>query len=124
MADMSTIASQFTEFYYKTFDTDRTQLAGLYRNNSMLSFEGAQFQGTQNILEKLTNLPFQKVQHKVGTIDTQPTGETQSSLFVLVTGALVVDDGENPLNFTQAFTLVPDAGSFYVYNDVFRLSFG
>ncbi|KAK0523825.1 Nuclear transport factor 2 [Tilletia horrida] len=124
--DMNSIAQQFTDFYYNTFDTNRAQLGALYRDNSMLTFEGAPFQGTQNIVEKLTSLAFQKVIHKVGTRDVQPTGADASSLFVLVTGALIVDDdAEHPMNFSQAFTLAPDgAGSFYVYNDCFRLSFG
>ena len=64
-------------------------------------------------------LPFQKVQHKVETRDAQPTGDG-NSLVVLVTGMLVVDDGANPLKFSQTFTLNPENGSFYVFNDIFR----
>ncbi|KAL9933852.1 hypothetical protein V8E36_007510 [Tilletia maclaganii] len=123
--DMETIAKQFTDFYYQTFDTNRAGLAALYRDNSMFTFEGAQFQGTQSIIEKLNALPFGKVQHIVSTCDVQPTGADQSSLFVLATGQLAVDDNEHPMGYSQAFTLLPDgAGSFYVYNDIFRLALG
>ncbi|KAE8212103.1 hypothetical protein CF319_g5336 [Tilletia indica] len=123
--NMDTIATEFTNFYYQTFDSNRAQLASLYRPNSMLTFEGQPFQGTESIVEKLVSLPFQKVAHQVATRDVQPTGSDQSSLFVLVTGHLVVDDGEHPMSYTQAFTLAPDgAGSFYVYNDCFRLNLG
>ena len=59
------------------------------------------------------------MQHKVDTRDAQPTGDGQS-LVVLVTGMLLVDDGQNPLKFSQLFTLLPEGGSFYVFNDVFR----
>lgn len=31
-----------------------------------------------------------------------------------------VDDGQNPLKFSQSFTLLPENGSFYVFNDIFR----
>lgn len=64
----------------------------------MLTFEGAQTQGAQAIVEKLVvcafwltlqSLPFQKVQHKVDTRDAQPTGDG-NSLVVLVTGMLLV----------------------------------
>ncbi|EHY52672.1 Nuclear transport factor 2 [Exophiala dermatitidis] len=120
MADFQTIAQQFVEFYYKTFDTDRAQLAALYRNNSMLTFEKDPFQGTQSILEKLTNLPFQKVQHRVDTTDAQPSNET-GGILVMVTGALMVDDQPQPMSYVQVFNLLPDAGSYYVQNDVFRL---
>lgn len=85
----------------------------------MLTFEGSQVQGAAAIVEKLTSLPFQKVQHKVETRDAQPTGDG-NSLVVLVTGALAVDDGANQLKFSQAFTLNPENGTYYVFNDVFR----
>lgn len=41
------------EFYYKTFDADRTQLAALYGPDSMLTFEAAPIQGAASIVEKL-----------------------------------------------------------------------
>ena len=31
-----------------------------------------------------------------------------------------VDDSPAPLQFTQMFTLNPENGSFYVFNDIFR----
>ncbi|KIX08284.1 uncharacterized protein Z518_02940 [Rhinocladiella mackenziei CBS 650.93] len=120
MGDFLAIAQQFVEFYYKTFDSDRTQLAALYRNNSMLTFEKDPFQGTQSIIEKLTNLPFQKVQHRVDTTDAQPSNET-GGILVLVTGALMVDDQPQPMSYVQVFNLVPEGGSYFVQNDVFRL---
>ncbi|KAH9057532.1 nuclear transport factor 2 [Lactarius vividus] len=113
MADINAIAKQFTEFYYNTFDSNRANLAPLYRDTSMLTFEGTQIQGTSSIIEKLTSLPFAKVLHKVTTLDAQP-----------VTGLLVVDDSPNPLQFSQVFQLIPDGGSYYVFNDVFRLNYG
>lgn len=81
----------------------------------MLTFEAEQFQGASGIIEKLKvgnhlsyslssytivtdnncsilvlqkNLPFQKVQHKIVTLDAQPSSPTTASLMVLVTGAL------------------------------------
>lgn len=71
MANINTIAAQFTEFYYNTFDTNRAGLQNLYvrflstaralalttlslqRDNSMLTWEGAQILGQKAILEKL-----------------------------------------------------------------------
>jgi len=124
MADFNSIAKQFTEFYYNTFDTNRANLASLYRDSSMLSFEGSPYQGTTGIIEKLIGLPFQKVVHKVTTIDAQPSSQTVASILVSVSGMLVVDDSENPLQFSQTFQLMPDNGSYYVYNDIFRLNYG
>ncbi|KAF7715668.1 Nuclear transport factor 2 [Penicillium ucsense] len=118
MADFNTIAQQFVEFYYNTFDSNRSGLASLYRPESMLTFETSSVMGTEQIVEKLNGLPFQKVRHQLATLDAQPSGE---NIIVLVTGALLVDDEQKPMNYTQLFTLKPQDGTFFVLNDVFRL---
>ncbi|KAL2222818.1 putative nuclear transport factor NTF-2 [Thermoascus aurantiacus ATCC 26904] len=121
MADFRAVAEQFVNFYYQTFDSNRSNLAGLYRDQSMLTFENSAHQGTANILEKLTSLPFQKVVHKVSTLDAQPSNEA-GGILVMVTGALLVDEEQNPQGYTQTFQLLPDGqGSYFVLNDIFRL---
>ncbi|ESK94268.1 nuclear transport factor 2 [Moniliophthora roreri MCA 2997] len=124
MADINSIATQFTNFYYQTFDSNRANLSSLYRPESMLSWEGTPIQGVQAIVEKLTTLPFEKVQHKVLTRDAQPSSPSVASLICSVTGLLIVDDSPNPLQFSQVFHLIPDGGSYYVLNDIFRLNYG
>lgn len=86
----------------------------------MLTFEASPFQGPASIIEKLTSLPFQKVQHRIDTTDAQPTDES-GGILVLVTGALMHDDQPQPMSYVQSFTLKQDAGNYYVFNDVFRL---
>jgi len=120
MGDYQTVATQFVDFYYNTFDTNRQNLKSLYRATSVLTFEGALSQGDNDIIEKLVGLPFQKVQHRVDTKDAQLLSGG-NGLFVLVTGALIVDDSPSPLNYSQSFILVSEGGSFYVANDTFRL---
>ncbi|MBW0481994.1 hypothetical protein O181_021709 [Austropuccinia psidii MF-1] len=124
MSSPSEIAAQFVQFYYEKFDTDRTQLAPLYRDHSMLTFEAAEFAGTANIVKKLQELPFTKVAHQVQTLDAQPSNPGNPSLLVLVTGTLTVDEEGNSLKFSQAFHLVQDGGTYFVLNDVFRLVYG
>jgi len=67
----------------------------------------------------LQSLPFSKVQHNITTLDAQPTG--QGNIFVLVTGLLLIDDSEHPQQYSQAFHLIAEGGSYYVLNDIFRL---
>ncbi|GAW02545.1 nuclear transport factor 2 [Lentinula edodes] len=124
MAEITTIAQQFVQFYYSTFDSDRSNLSSLYRPGSMLTWEGTPIQSAASIIEKLTSLPFSKVQHKVETLDAQPSSPTTPSIIVAVTGLLQVDDSPNPLQFSQTFHLIPDGGSYYVQNDIFRLNYG
>ncbi|CAH7667381.1 nuclear transport factor 2 [Phakopsora pachyrhizi] len=120
----SEIASQFVQFYYQQFDSDRSQLASLYRDQSMLSFEGGEFGGATNIVNKLRELPFKKVAHQVQTLDAQPSTPGSNGLVVLVTGTLIVDDEATPLKFSQSFHLVKDGSTFFVLNDLFRLVYG
>ncbi|TIB65864.1 hypothetical protein E3P78_00343 [Wallemia ichthyophaga] len=94
------------------------------RDGSMLTWESNQILGVNSILEKLESLPFQKVAHKTDTIDAQPSSGSVASLLVLVTGQLMVDDSPNPIPFSQVFQLMPEDGSYYVQNDVFRLVYG
>lgn len=74
MSDIDTIAKQFIDFYYATFASDRKLLHSLYvrpsiqlmpssksdasfqRHHSMLTFEGTQTKGAEDIVEKLTVL--------------------------------------------------------------------
>ncbi|KAL7241011.1 hypothetical protein ACSBR2_006602 [Camellia fascicularis] len=62
--DPDTVAKDFVEHYYSTFDANRAGLANLYQESSMLTFEGQKIQGSQTIVAKLTSLPFQQCQHK------------------------------------------------------------
>mmetsp|Transcript_14073 Transcript_14073/g.21342 ORF Transcript_14073/g.21342 Transcript_14073/m.21342 type:complete len:186 (+) Transcript_14073:3-560(+) len=126
MQNPGDIAQAFVNFYYQTFDTNRGNLASLYTESSMLTFEGTPFQGAMAIKDKLTSLPFQQVAHKVVTLDVQPLPGNPQGIIVLVCGDLVVDGDKKSLKFSQSFVLMPHPGSnnWYVQNDVFRLNYG
>lgn len=120
--DFNTLAQQFCDFYYQQFDQDRSSLGNLYRDHSMLTFESSQMQGARNIIEKLTSLPFQKVQHRISTLDAQPASES-GDVLVMVTGELLIDEESNPQRYSQVFHLMPENGSYFVLNDIFRLNY-
>ncbi|KAG0163811.1 Nuclear transport factor 2 [Apophysomyces sp. BC1015] len=119
MAEISTIAQQFTYFYNSTFDKNRKCLASLYRDQSMLTFEGQKVSGVRNIVEKLVSLPFAKCTHKVETIDTQPS-KTYRSIIICVNGLFLIDGEQHAKVFYQSFLLIPCGDSFYVFNDIFQ----
>lgn len=121
--DFQAVAEQFTTFYYQQFDQDRSQLGNLYRDASMLTFEASQVQGAKSIVEKLIGLPFQKVVHRITTLDAQPASPTGGDIIVMVTGELLVDEEQNAQRYSQVFHLVPEEQSFYVFNDIFRLNY-
>lgn len=82
----------------------------------MLTFENSQTQGTQAIVTKLQELPFKKVAHRISTLDAQPSSPSGGGVLVMVTGELLIDEEQNSQRYSQVFHLMPDAGSFYVFN--------
>ena len=98
--DPDALAKAFVEHYYSTFDTNRNNLANLYQEGSMLSFEGQKIQGSHNIVAKLTSLPFQQCQHSITTVDSQPSG-VNAAMLVFVSGNLQLAGEQHALKFSQ-----------------------
>ncbi|KAI1141706.1 nuclear transport factor 2 [Hypoxylon sp. FL0543] len=126
-ASLEEVATLFVQYYYNQFDQDRSGLATLYRDQSMLTFESSSFKGTNSIIEKLQTLPFQSIKHQVATMDPQP-GVAPEHIMVLVTGQLLVDEEQRPMSYSQSFYLVPESVNgqpqYYVHNDIFKLVYG
>uniref|UniRef100_M4EML5 NTF2 domain-containing protein n=1 Tax=Brassica campestris TaxID=3711 RepID=M4EML5_BRACM len=98
--DPDAVAKAFVEHYYTTFDSNRAGLVSLYQEGSMLSFEGQKIQGSQNIVAKLTSLPFQQRKHNITTVDCQPSGPANGML-VFVSGNLQLAGEQHALKFSQ-----------------------
>lgn len=121
--DPDAVAKAFVGHYYNLFDSNRANLAGLYQEGSMLTFEGEKFQGVQGIVGKLSSLPFQQCKHNISTVDCQPSGPA-GAMLVFVSGSLQLPGEQHQLKFSQMFHLMPtQAGSYYVFNDIFRLNY-
>ncbi|KAD4586574.1 hypothetical protein E3N88_24175 [Mikania micrantha] len=98
--DPDAVSKAFVEHYYSTFDTNRSGLANLYQESSMLTFEGQKIQGSQNIVNKLTSLPFQQCKHTITTVDCQPSGPA-GGMLVFVSGNLQLAGEQHALKFSQ-----------------------
>lgn len=115
------IGKSFTETYYGMFDDParRAQLVTLYNpDQSLMTFEGQQMQGAAKIMEKIGSLTFQKIAHVITAVDCQPTFD--GGVLINVLGQLKTDD-DPPQSFTQSFVLKPNADSFFIQHDMFRL---
>jgi hypothetical protein len=73
--------------------------------SSMMSFEGQQFQGPENIINKLKGTG--QVQHTVKSTDVQPSSNP-NAILIFVTGSIKIG-GDNPLHFCEMFQLVSTA---------------
>nr|VDC61758.1 unnamed protein product [Brassica rapa] len=98
--DPDAVAKAFVEHYYTTFDSNRGGLVSLYQEGSMLTFEGQKIQGSQNIVAKLTSLPFQQCKHNITTVDCQPSGPA-AGMLVFVSGNLQLAGEQHALKFSQ-----------------------
>lgn len=87
----------------------------------MLTFEGQQYQGPTDIVQKLASLG--TVKHTVKSRDIQPTF-SENALVIFVTGMVQISGG-NPLHYSELFILVSTAPQqYYVHNSFFRLIYG
>ncbi|GMP57578.1 hypothetical protein CsSME_00021605 [Camellia sinensis var. sinensis] len=122
--DPDAVAKAFVEHYYSTFDANRAGLANLYQESSMLTFEGQKIQGSQNIVAKLTSLPFQQCQHSITTVDCQPSGPA-GGMLVFVSGNLQLAGEQHALKFSQMFHLMPTPqGNAELFSRILHLWLG
>jgi len=88
----------------------------------MLTYEGEQFMGTEQIMGKLSQLPGLQIDSNTAVFDFQPS--INDGIFVLCAGQLSIDEGA-PLKFTHSFLLQKGGvAGYYVHNEVFRLNLG
>lgn len=115
------VAKAFVQHFYTSFDSTVENLKTLYSAQSMLTFEGNQVAGVDQIMNKLRGIG--PVKHDIKSMDVQPSA-AGNALVIFVTGSVKIG-GDNPLHFCEMFQLVSTGpGAYYVHNDVFRLNYG
>ncbi|KAG2387856.1 hypothetical protein C9374_001450 [Naegleria lovaniensis] len=119
--DYVQVGEAFVKHYYSTFDQNRQNIAPLYTDNSLLTWEKDKIQGRVEILKKLTELPFNTVRHDINVCDCQPS--MSGGVNILCTGSVVIDN-EHPHPFCEFFHLTNENGGFYVTNHIFRFNYG
>lgn len=119
MASFQEIGAGFAQHYYTFFSSQRDQLAGIYRPQSLLTWQSEQIQGGANILARFANLGFSESQFKTDVIDCQPS--LSGGVLVVVNGEVLLKDERHPLKFNDVFHLAQDAGQWYVSNQVFNI---
>lgn len=123
--DTNEIGKVFIEHYYSTFDNNRMQMASLYEDTSMMTFENKKYMGKKQIMNKLCNgIAFQKIKHYPQTLDVQPSGA--DGLVIMCTGELKVDEEQNRLKYGQMFHILATDDTYQrwiLHNDIFRLNY-
>uniref|UniRef100_A0A2K5KIM3 Nuclear transport factor 2 n=1 Tax=Cercocebus atys TaxID=9531 RepID=A0A2K5KIM3_CERAT len=106
------IGSSFIQHCYQLFDKDRTQLGAIYIDASCLTSEGQQFHGKAATVEKLSSLPFQKIQYSLTAWDYQPM--PHSCIISMVVDPI--------MGFHHMFLLKNTNDAWVCTNDAFRLA--
>ncbi|KAH8286849.1 hypothetical protein KR018_002024 [Drosophila ironensis] len=121
-ANFESIGNSFVQEFYAVFDDPekRTNIVNFYNpNGALMTFEGQQIEGADKILEKFKSLCFQKITRLINAVDSQPTFD--GGVLITVIGRLKCDE-EMPRSYSQVFYLQPNAGTFYLAHDIFRLN--
>ncbi|XP_043469143.1 probable nuclear transport factor 2 [Leptopilina heterotoma] len=119
--DYERLSKEFVQHYYNQFDdpAQRRNLTNMYDpTNSLMTFEGAQIQGSAKIMEKLNSLSFNTINRIVTTVDSQPMPD--GGILINVVGRLKADD-DPPHSFSQVFVLKSNGNNFFCQHDIFRL---
>ncbi|CBZ24401.1 ntf2-like [Leishmania mexicana MHOM/GT/2001/U1103] len=109
----------FVQHYYNFFANQRDQLAGIYRPNTLLTWQKEQVQGVDAIMARFANLGFTEAAFKQDSVDCQPS--MSGGVIVIVNGEVKLRDEQHSLKFNDFFHLAQDNGQWYVSNQVFNL---
>ncbi|EFA84729.1 hypothetical protein PPL_01721 [Heterostelium album PN500] len=110
--------------YYNFLDNDRSKLLRLYKENSMVLWNGTELRGLEKIEGLYRELP--PTVHKVECYDAQyilGTNQQVTSMMITVSGKVTLA-GQVTHQFQQTLVLTKDPvnQNFYLGNDCMRLT--
>ncbi|XP_033129046.1 nuclear transport factor 2 isoform X4 [Brassica rapa] len=122
LADPHIVGNAFVQKYYNHLYESPSQVHRFYLEDSVLGRPGSDGEmvsvnSLKAINEQIMSFDYENSKIQILTADSQAS--YKSGVVTLVTGLLTVKDGER-MRFSQSFFLVPQKGSYFVLNDVFR----
>ena len=116
--DYDTAKSIREQFLNAFFNKGPVDYSIYYGNDSVLTFESDVYFGASNITAKLQSL---NVTTTFTHCDIQP-GVT--GILLLISGAICLQGETNHLPFMRVMYLAQKNGSYYIKNDVYKITFG
>lgn len=116
--DYNTAKSIGEQFLNAFFNKGPVDYSIYYGNDSVLTFESDVYFGASNITAKLQSL---NVTTTFTHCDIQP-GVT--GILLLISGAICLQGETNHLPFMRVMYLAQKNGSYYIKNDVYKITFG
>ena len=104
--------------FLQAFFTPNVDISNFYGNDSILSFEGETFIGRDDIVGKLKSF-------QVNTIPTNYSVQPSvNGIMIFCSGNFQIVGEQNQIPFARCIFLVNSNGSYYVKNDIYKITFG
>ena len=121
----ASLARNFIQHYYTTYDSSFQNLASLYKPTSKFTFSDKEYIGFNNLYADLSyNVGVTNYEHRCETYDAQPINRHE--IFLTVTGTMrIVTHGvcSNYFKFVESFIISKDRinNRFFIRNTIFRV---
>ena len=104
--------------FLQAFFNKGTDISNFYGNDSILTFEKETLMGKDEIIGKLKNL-------QVNTIPTDYSVQPSvNGILIYFAGQFQIVGEQNQMPFTRCIFLANNNGSYYIKNDIYKVTFG
>ena len=108
------IGRQFLHAFFK----QNADISNFYGNDSILSFESETYIGRDDIIGKLKTF-------NVSTIPTNYSVQpSNNGILIFCSGNFQLQGETNQMPFVRCIMLVNSGGSYYIKNDIYKITFG
>lgn len=111
------IAQNIGEQFLKAFFTPGVDTGNFYGNDSILTFEQETFIGKEDILSKIKMLAVNTIPNNYSV---QPSS---NGILIYFSGNCCIAGETNQMPFTRCIFLANSNGSYYIKNDIYKISF-
>ena len=104
--------------FLQAFFNKGADISNFYGNDSILSFESETYIGKDDILGKLKQL-------QVNTIPKNYSVQPSvNGILIYFSGEFQIAGEQNQMPFTRCIFLANNNGSYYIKNDIYKVTFG
>ena len=104
--------------FLQAFFQKGADISNFYGNDSILTFESEVLIGKEDIASKLKNL-------QVNTIPTNYSVQPSvNGILIYFSGSFQIAGEQNQMPFTRCIFLAHNNGSYYIKNDIYKVTFG
>ena len=108
------IGRQFLQAFFQP----NADISNFYGNDSILNVESDVFIGREEIVAKLKSI-------QVSTIPTNYSVQpSNNGILIFCSGMFQIAGEQNQMPFVRCIFLVNSGGSYYIKNDIYKITFG